>query len=158
MHSLTLYTAGTCLLARDKKLSPPVAKQILIFPMLDDRNNEPLAGIEEFATWKVDDNVTGWGALLGDKAGSSDPKAVSEYAAPARAEDLSGLPSTYIDCGQLDIFILEDTKFAQRLIEARVPTEFHTYPGMPHAYMAYAPNARYSKMHAQNVMNAIEMV
>lgn len=155
MHPLTLYAAGTCLLARDEKLSRPVAKQILIFPMLDDRNNEALAGIEEFATWKVDDNVTGWGALLGDKAGSSDLEAVSVYAAPARVEDLSGLPPTYIDCGQLDIFILEDTKYASRLIDARVPTEL---PGMPHGFMGYAPNAKYSKMHAQNVMNAIEMV
>ncbi|KAL9533788.1 Carboxylesterase NlhH [Sphaerulina musiva] len=155
--------AGTCLLARDEKLSPPVAKQILIFPMLDDRTNHDsnestLRDIDAVATWKLDDNATGWEALLGDQAGSSDTQAVSEYAAPARAEDLSGLPPTYIDCGQLDIFIREDTKFASRLMDARVPTEFHTYPGMPHAYMIYAPDARYSKMHAQNVLNAIEMV
>ncbi|KAM3423477.1 hypothetical protein BST61_g905 [Cercospora zeina] len=71
--------AGTCLLARDQKLSPPVAKQVLIFPMLDDRNITPLAGIEELATWKVDDNITGWRALLGDKAGLTDPKAVSDW-------------------------------------------------------------------------------
>lgn len=140
-----------------------MAKQILIFPMLDDRtnhdNNEStLRDIDAVATWKLDDNATGWKALLGDQAGSSDTQAVSEYAAPARAEDLSGLPPTYIDCGQLDIFIREDTKFASRLMDARVPTEFHTYPGMPHAYMIYAPDARYSKMHAQNVLNAIEMV
>jgi len=30
--------AGVALMARDRKLSPPLAKQILIFPMLDDRN------------------------------------------------------------------------------------------------------------------------
>ncbi|USW50161.1 Putative alpha/beta hydrolase-3 [Septoria linicola] len=147
--------AGTCLLARDQNLSPPVAKQILIFPMLDDRNNKPLSGIEDLATWKVNDNLTGWGALLGDKSGSADLKAVSEYAAPARAENLAGLPPTYIDCGQLDIFIYEDTKFASRLIDAQVPTEFHTYPGLPHAYQAFAPQARYSKMHLQNVLNAV---
>lgn len=123
--------------------------------MLDDRNLTPLPNIEELATWKVDDNITGWKALLGDKAGSSDHKAVSEYAAPARAENLAGLPPTYIDCGQLDIFIYEDTKYASRLIEAKVPTEFHVYPGMPHAYMAYAPNATYSKLHEQNVRSAI---
>lgn len=157
------YAAGTCLLARDEKLSPPVAKQILIFPMLDDRTNHDsnestLRDIDAVATWKLDDNATGWEALLGDQAGSSDTQAVSEYAAPARAEDLSSLPPTYIDCGQLDIFIREDTKFASRLMDARVPTEFHTYPGMPHAYMIYAPDARYSKMHTQNVLNAIEMV
>lgn len=48
--------AGTALMARDKGLYPPLAKQILIFPMLDDRNLEALEGIEELATWKVDDS------------------------------------------------------------------------------------------------------
>lgn len=143
-------------MARDKALSPPLLKQILIFPMLDDRNNKPL-DIDELATWKVNDNITGWGALLGDKAGSSDPKAVSYYAAPARAENLAGLPPTYIDCGQLDIFIYEDTLYASRLINARVPTEFHTYPGMPHAFQGMAPGTTFSKVAEENLLRAIQM-
>lgn len=101
---------------------------------------------------------TGWGALLGPNAGSSDPEAVSEYAAPARAKNLEGLPPTYIDCGQLDIFIFEDMAYANRLAEARVPVEFHTYPGQPHAFMLYAPEATYSRLANENVERAIAMV
>lgn len=48
--------AGTALMARDQGLNPPLAKQILIYPMLDDRNLTPLPGIEPLATWKVDDS------------------------------------------------------------------------------------------------------
>lgn len=125
--------------------------------MLDDRNLTEMPELEPFATWKRDDNVTGWTALLGDKAGSSDPKAVSEYASPARAENLAGLPPTYIDCGQLDIFIDEDTEYARRLIKARVPVEFHVYPGMPHAFQAYAPDAAYSKLAIENELRAIRL-
>ncbi|PPJ60887.1 hypothetical protein CBER1_11211 [Cercospora berteroae] len=126
--------------------------------MLDDRNNRPIAGIEELVTWNTDDNITGWNALLGDRAGSPDLEAVSEYAAPARAGNVAGTPPTYIDCGQLDIFIFESMKFASRLVEAMVPIEFHVYPGMPHSYQAYAPNVKFSKMHLQNVLNAIGSV
>ncbi|KAF7193611.1 Esterase LipI [Pseudocercospora fuligena] len=149
--------AGLSLMARDQKLSPPILKQILIFPMLDDRTTKPLEALMPFATWSYDDNITGWGALLGEKAGSLNPQPGHEYAAPARAENLSGLPPTFIDCGQLDIFIHEDAKFASRLMEANVPTEFHVYPGQPHAFMAYAPNATYSKLAIQNMLKAIEL-
>ncbi|KXT06228.1 hypothetical protein AC579_2616 [Pseudocercospora musae] len=149
--------AGLSLMARDQKLSPPILKQILIFPMLDDRTTKPVEALVPFATWSYDDNITGWGALLGEKAGSVNAQPGHEYAAPARAEDLTGLPPTFIDCGQLDIFIYEDVKFASRLIEANVPTEFHIYPGQPHAFMAYAPHATYSKLALQNMLKAIEL-
>jgi len=64
-----------------------------------------------------------------------------EYAAPARAKSLAGLPPTYIDVGGLDIFASEDTLYASRLVEAGVQVEFHLYPGLPHAFEGAAPNA-----------------
>lgn len=103
-------------------------------------------------------DITGWKALLGANAGSSDPKAVSQYAAPARAENLEGLPPTYIECGQLDIFIFENIKYASRLADARVPVELHTYPGYPHAFTLYAPQATYSKLSDETVARAIALV
>jgi len=51
--------AGVALMARDRKLSPPLAYQLLVYPMLDDRNLEPIQAIEPFAMWKCDDNKTG---------------------------------------------------------------------------------------------------
>jgi acetyl esterase/lipase len=56
------------------------------------------------------------------------------YAAPARADDLAGLPPTYIDVGDLDLFLDEDLVFAQRLAQAGVPIELHVYPGAYHAF------------------------
>ena len=77
-------------------------------------------------------------ALLGDKAGGED---VSPYAAPARATDLAGLPDTYIDVGDLDIFRDEDITYARRLSDAGVPTELHLHPGCPHIFETVAHGA-----------------
>ena len=133
--------AGVCLMARDRG-GPAVAQQLLIYPMLDDRAATPDPQLLPFLTWTYDDNLTGWGALLGDSVGSD---AVSRYAAPARADDLAGLPDTYIDVGDLDIFRNEDVTYARRLAEAGVPTELHVYPGCPHAFEALAPGADVSR-------------
>jgi acetyl esterase/lipase len=133
--------AGVCLLARDRG-GPPVAQQLLVYPMLDDRANTPDPQLLPFLTWTYDDNVTGWAALLGDAAGTD---AVSPYAAPARATDLAGLPDTYIDVGDLDIFRDEDLTYARRLSDAGVPTELHLLPGCPHAFEALARSADVSQ-------------
>ncbi len=79
-----------------QKGGPNVKKQILIYPMLDDRNLETDPNTAPYATWSFDDNKTGWGALLGDKFGTDD---VDVLAAAARAtvKDCEGLPPAYID-------------------------------------------------------------
>ena len=58
--------AGVCLMARDRG-GPAVAQQLLIYPMLDDRPSTPDPALLRFLTWTYDDNLTGWGALLGDR-------------------------------------------------------------------------------------------
>jgi acetyl esterase/lipase len=126
--------AAVALLARDRG-TPALSRQILIYPMLDDRNTCPDLEIVPFAVWSYDDNITGWRALLGDAIGSAN---VPAYAAPARAADLSGLPPCYLEVGQLDIFRDEDLKYAQRLSEAGVTVEFHLRPGVPHEFETYA--------------------
>lgn len=63
---------------------------------------------------------------------------VSPYAAAARAADLSGLPPTYIEVGQLDIFRDEDLDYARRLGVAGVDVEFHLHPGVPHEFETFA--------------------
>jgi acetyl esterase/lipase len=77
--------------------------------MLDDRNTILDPEIAPFAVWSKDDNITGWGAVVGGAFGSPD---VPAYAAPARAPDLSGLPACYLEVGQLDIFRDEDPAYA----------------------------------------------
>lgn len=133
--------AGVGLLARDRG-GPAIAQQLLIYPMLDDRTSAPGTHQPPLLTWSYDDNSTGWSALLGDSAGTD---GVPEYAAPARATDLAGLPPTYLDVGDLDIFCDEDLAFARRLTGAGVSTELHLYPGCPHAFEWLAPNAEVAK-------------
>lgn len=133
--------AAVCLMARDRG-GPAVALQVLIYPMLDDRTTLPDPELVPFVTWTYDDNLTGWQALLGHSIGGH---GVSEYAAPARAADLSLLPPTYIDVGELDIFRDEDITYAARLAAAGISTELHVHPGCPHAFEGLAPNAAVSQ-------------
>jgi len=121
--------AGTAILARDH--GGLLAKQILIYPMLDDRNVVPDPELAGFASWTYDGNITGWGALLGDRRGTDN---VPPSAAPARETDYRGLPPAYIEVGGLDIFRDEDIEYAQRLSRAGVPTELHLHPGLPHGF------------------------
>jgi acetyl esterase/lipase len=118
--------AAVALIARDQG-GPAIAAQILVYPMLDDRNTTPDAEIAPFAVWTYDDNITGWGALLGDRAGAGD---VPADAAPARGHDAAALPPAYIEVGQLDIFRDEDLAYAGLLSRAGVPVEFHLRPGV----------------------------
>ncbi|KZS67410.1 alpha/beta hydrolase [Mycobacterium kansasii] len=133
--------AAVCLMARDRG-GPAIAQQLLVYPMLDDRTALPDPELVPFVTWTYDDNITGWQALLGQSAGAH---GVSSYAAPARASDVSRLPPTYIDVGDLDIFRDEDVAYARRLAAAGVPTELHVHPGCPHAFEGMAPNAAVSR-------------
>lgn len=123
--------AGTALLARDRG-GPALCYQMLIYPMLDDRNTTPSSyEITDVGIWDRATNLNGWQALLGDQAGT---EGVSPYAAPARATDLARLPAAYLDVGTADLFRDEDIDYAQRLMQAGVPVELHVYPGAYHAF------------------------
>lgn len=50
--------AGMASMARNRQLSPPLAKPILIYAMLDDHNITAIDGLEELAFWKSEDDVT----------------------------------------------------------------------------------------------------
>ena len=121
--------AGVALLARDRGVA--LARQVLVYPMLDDRTTVPDPELAPFAAWSFDDNYTGWHALLGDAIGGPD---VSAYAAPARADDVSGLPPTYLDTGDLDIFCHEGIEYARRIAASGTTVELHVHPGCPHGF------------------------
>jgi acetyl esterase/lipase len=124
--------AGTALLARDRA-EVPLAFQVLIFPMIDDRAVTPSSNEIDFPkVWNRESNRHGWAAYLGDRAGTDD---VPIYAAPGRAtvDDLRGLPPAYIDVGELDPFRDEDIAYASRLLQAGVACELHVTPGVFHA-------------------------
>jgi acetyl esterase/lipase len=133
--------AALAILSRDRK-GPRLAHQILLYPMLDDRNTIPDPEIAPFAGWTYDDNITAWDALLGPRDHQSP---VDPSAAPARVADARGLPPAYIEVGQLDIFRDEDVAYALSLSHAGVPVELHVHPGVPHEYDAVAPDADVSR-------------
>jgi triacylglycerol lipase len=78
----------------------------------------------------------------------------SSYAAAARADDLSGLPPTFISVGALDLFLEEDLEYARRLTRAGVAVELHVYPGAFHGFQM-APTARVSVAAERDSRDAI---
>jgi acetyl esterase/lipase len=124
------------LIARDRGLSPSVAKQILVYPWLDDRNTKTNPALEGLSTWSTEANIACWSAYLGRDFGTD---RVSQYAAPARATNLKDLPPTYLEVGNLDMFLGETMEYASRLAQANVQVEVHVYPGLPHAFDTFAP-------------------
>ncbi len=121
--------ASVALLARDRKIA--LARQILIYPMLDDRNVTPDEALVPFAHWTYDNNFTAWHALLGSRLGSD---RVPASAAPARAKDLRGVAPAYVEVGELDIFRDESIEYARRIAAAGVSIELHVHPGAPHGF------------------------
>ncbi len=122
--------AALCLLARDRGQVRPCF-QYLAEPMLDHRS----AGSDHPHTghfgWTRGHNRFGWSSMLGEV---DDP--VSPYASPAVAEDLAGLPPTFIHIGAIDLFLEESLEYARRLTRAGVSMELHVWPGAYHAFGA----------------------
>lgn len=134
--------AAVALLARDRG-GPALFGQMLLCPMLDDRNDTPSAfQMAGLGVWSQADNAFGWEALLGADCGTD---RVSPYAAPARATDLSGLPPAFIDVGSAETFRDEDVAYASRIWQAGGRAELHVWPGGFHGFDMMAPDAAVSQ-------------
>lgn len=134
--------AGTALLARDRG-GPALAGQMLLCPMLDDR--DATVSTHQFpdgGRWDREQNRFGWSAYLGSRRGTTD---VDVYAAPSRAADLSGLPPTYIDVGSAEVFRDEDVAYASAIWAAGGDAELHVYPGGFHGFEVVAPEIAISR-------------
>lgn len=135
-------TASLCQLARDED-GPAVCFQLLNYPMLDDRTvlRADHQGRGAFI-WTPISNRFGWSAYLGHTPTAGD---APRHAAPARTEDLAGLPPAWIGVGDLDLFYEEDVDYATRLEAAGVRCELHVEPGMYHGadqFLLKAPRMR----------------
>ncbi|AHH19200.1 alpha/beta hydrolase family protein [Nocardia nova SH22a] len=123
--------AGITLMSRDMGF-PQVSHQVLVCPMLDDRfRTHSSRMLDDDGTWDRDGNLYGWTALLGERRGTED---VSYYAAPARAQDLSGLPRTFIDVGSAEGFRDEAVDYAAALSRAGVTVDLHMWGGGFHGF------------------------
>ncbi|WP_432842528.1 alpha/beta hydrolase [Dactylosporangium sp. CA-092794] len=130
--------AALALLARDRGRIAVLA-QLLMYPMLDDRNDTVSARqMRGLGVWDDISNETGWAAWLGDAAGSDEP---SPYAVPGRAPDLAGLPPALLDVGSAETFRDEVAAFAGRIWAAGGDAELHVWPGAFHGADTLAPHA-----------------
>jgi acetyl esterase/lipase len=130
--------AATAIVARDRG-GPELAFQMLLYPMLDDRCCTPscreIDDLGVFDGWASEE---GWRALLGERWAT---EGVEPAAAPARSEDLSGLPPAWIDVGELDSLRDESISYALRLMQAGIATDLHVYPAVFHAWEVFVPGA-----------------
>ncbi len=133
--------AALALLARDRG-GPQPAYQLLLYPMLDDRQTTPSSRLAGTPIWGRPANALGWRAYLGPYSGRDD---VPAYAAMARAVDLADLPPAFVAVGGADLFRDESVAYGARLLEAGVPTELHVYPGAPHGFDVVVPSAGMSQ-------------
>ena len=112
------------------------ALQMLVYPMLDNRTGACPDGRSR-VMWSERDNQLAWQWYLG----GADPV----IAAPARRNDLTGLPPAWIGVGTLDLFYEESTAYAERLRDAGVPVHLEVARGAFHAFDFIAPKASVSQ-------------
>lgn len=119
--------AALTLLARDRG-GPHLCFQLLNAPVLDDRLETPsMIAFTDTPVWDRQSAELSWKHYLGDRRGD-----VPSYAAPARADDLSGLPPAYIATSEFDPLRDEGILYGLRLLQAGIATEIHNFPGAYH--------------------------
>jgi acetyl esterase/lipase len=146
VNHLTVYggSAGgglaiaVCLISHERG-GPKIHFLMAPYPMIDDRNVTPSShAIVDIGIWDRAGNIEAWEWYLGGQP-------ADQYSAPTRARDLTGIPQTFIDVGDQDIFLDESIEFVNRLKDAKVPVEMHVYPGAYHASEIIAPSAELSQ-------------
>ncbi|MEU1953955.1 alpha/beta hydrolase [Nocardia rhamnosiphila] len=122
--------AALALLARERGAVRPVL-QLLSYPMLDDRTAARTdIDARWLRMWSLRSNSFGWRSYLGEPGAA----AVPPLAAPARYDDLAGLPPAWIGVGTHDLFYAEDLAYADRLRRAGVPCTLHEVCGAYHGF------------------------
>lgn len=129
---------------------PAILFQALDSPVLDDRLlTRSATEYRDSPLWNRQNAIDSWRHYLGADA---DRTRTSEYAAPARARDLAGLPPAYIAVSSFDPLRDEGIDYAQRLTQAGVHAElqlaagtFHGSSGVfPHTAISERINANYT--------------
>jgi len=145
--------AGAAILARDRNIF--LAKQILIYPMIDYRNTVIDESLEALATVKYQVLATCWNAIMG-------PGQLSDYdlmvTSPSYLDNFKGLAPAYIAVGDLDYFRNENLDYARKLAAATVPLEFHLYPGAPHGFEIFTPDTALAQHAVADHVRAIQSV
>ena len=121
--------AGLCIRMRDEGRLLPKG-QLLIYPVMDDRADR-YTSYEQYkdACWSSSATHSMWAAYLK----GTDEKLLP-WLAPARCENLQGLPPTYVEPQEIDVLRDEGVKYAEALHAAGVPVELHIVKGSYHGF------------------------
>jgi acetyl esterase len=113
---------------------PPVALQVLVYPVVDcdlDRRS--------YHEYEGDELILNRGdmAWFWDHYAPDPAARVNPYASPLRAANLSGLPPAFVVTAEHDPLRDEGFAYADRLREARVPVEHRHYGSQIHAFFTF---------------------
>jgi acetyl esterase len=115
--------------ARDRG-GPPVALQVLIYPVTDaDTGRASYRDPENQQLLTRDDAMWAWDHYLPESSRRMEPDA-----SPLRTQDLSGLPPAVVLTAEHDVLRDEGEAYAERLQQANVPTDFRRYTGQIHGF------------------------
>jgi acetyl esterase len=125
--------AVTALRARDLG-GPPIALQLLVYPVTDHDLDRPSYHEYDGREFIVNrrDMVWYWDHYTPDPAVRANP-----YASPLRASDMSGLPPAYLVTAEHDPLRDEGFAYAERLRAARVPVEHRHYGSQIHGFFSF---------------------
>lgn len=146
--SILGISAGACLAAalalhcRDKG-NFKLEHLSLFVPVLDYRHQTASSNaVCDERVWNRGLSLQAWESYLRDVQPET-----PYYASPALSDDLQGLPPCTITIEGEDMLRDEGLEFAQRLIDANVPTALHVFPGCFHGAFLSVPQASVSKRH-----------
>ncbi len=139
--------------AYDRREVKPIF-QLLIYPMLDDRTSaNPGEAGKDYLVWTSKSNYFGWESYLHQPPGSA---SVPPASVPARRVDLTGLPSTWIGVGTIDLFYDEDISYAKKLQACGVDCELMTVPGAFHGFDGASPDLPVARAFRKAMMETMK--
>lgn len=149
---------ATALCIRLKELGiPQPVFQLLVYPMLDDRELSSVRALEggagHWGLWRLRAEQLSWAAYLGDIDRGRPPAT----AVPGRAqtESLAGLAPAFIGVGDVDALVDSNIEYAGALIRAGVPTELHVYPGVIHGGFLPRPGTPATRRFLKDAYDAL---
>ncbi|TCN50811.1 acetyl esterase/lipase [Rhodococcus sp. SMB37] len=132
---------------------PQPALQLLVYPMLDDREHGSLRALEggagHWGLWRLEAERHSWLAYLGELHGTVLPAT----AAPGRAtpDDLRGTAPAFIGIGDVDALLDSNLRYAAKLSRAGTPVELHVYPGVIHGGFVARPRTQQTQRFLDDV-------
>ena len=143
------FAAVMAVRARDRD-GPPIALQVLIYPVTDaDFERPSYTAPENQLLLTRDAMLWFWDHYLPDGSRRSEPEA-----SPLHTPDLSGLPPAVVLTAEHDVLRDEGEDYAARLTEAGVPVNLQRHAGQTHGFftLLMLPG---SEMGFQQVVKAV---